>query len=130
MSSFLWFVLELCIHKEGFIESMHICATGFGCCQQLEEMDYDARLGAYRRLTTPQWRHLPACGTTALLLRSLRDLRDGSDLAIRHAASQALQAFICTLSVPCESFEIIHAPCLYAHGIIDADERSADSALQ
>ncbi|KAK9808411.1 hypothetical protein WJX73_001754 [Symbiochloris irregularis] len=64
---------------------------------QLEEMDYDARLGAYRQLASPLWQSLPSCGATALLLRSLRDLRNGSDLAIRHAASQALQAFISAL---------------------------------
>ena len=65
---------------------------------QLEEADYDTRLGGYRRLSASVWASLPDAGAMALLQRSLRDLRDGSDLALRHAASQALLRFISTLS--------------------------------
>lgn len=60
-------------------------------CVQIDEIDYDSRLAAYRRLTPEAWSDVLACGGTPILLqRCFQDLRNADDLALRHAAAQAL----------------------------------------
>lgn len=62
---------------------------------QIEELDYDARLGAYRRLDPSYWDSLVASGASAIVLqRCFLDLRNADDLALRHAAAQAIDRFI------------------------------------
>ena len=68
---------------------------------QIDELDYEARLGAYRQLTVQKWRQLAHEGAAALLLgHALADLRNPDDLALRHAAAQALDRFLENLRPP------------------------------
>lgn len=61
---------------------------------QIDELDYERRMAAYSRLTPATWQSLSARQAAPLLHTSLHDLRNGDDLALRHAASQALSRFI------------------------------------
>ena len=56
---------------------------------QVDEPDYDARLGAYAELVPGAWADLGARRAPPLLHAALADLRRPEDLALRHAASQA-----------------------------------------
>ncbi len=57
--------------------------------RQVDEPDYDARLGAYAELVPGAWADLGARRAPPLLHAALADLRRPEDLALRHAASQA-----------------------------------------
>lgn len=62
---------------------------------QIEGLDHDARLAAYRKLNPSFWASVVSYGGAALLLQKcFQDLRNPDDLALRHAAAQALQRFI------------------------------------
>lgn len=66
---------------------------------QIEGLDYDARLAAYRRLDTTMWTAMASKGGAALILhRCFLDLRNPDDLALRHAAAQALQRCVQAVS--------------------------------
>ena len=56
----------------------------------MEALDYDARLGAYSRLLPGTWAGMAPVQALPLLHACLHDLRNGDDLALRHAASQVL----------------------------------------
>ena len=55
---------------------------------QLDEPDYDARMGAYQRLLPAAWAGMARWQALPLLHHSLADLRNADDLALRHAAAQ------------------------------------------
>ena len=64
---------------------------------QVDEVDYEARLAAYRQLQPATWRSIVAAaagGAAVLLQRCFLDLRNGDDLTLRHAAAQALARFL------------------------------------
>lgn len=62
---------------------------------QIEGLDYDARLAAYRKLDPAFWQSITTEGGAPLVLqRCFLDLRNADDLALRHAAAQALDRFI------------------------------------
>ena len=62
---------------------------------QIEGLDYDARLAAYRKLDPTTWEAIALKGGAAIILqRCFLDLRNADDLALRHAAAQALDRFI------------------------------------
>lgn len=62
---------------------------------QIEGLDYDARLAAYRKLDPAFWQSIAIKGGAPLVLqRCFLDLRNADDLALRHAAAQALDRFI------------------------------------
>ena len=62
---------------------------------QIEGLDYDARLAAYRKLDPATWEEIIQKGGAQLILqRCFLDLRNAEDLALRHAAAQALDRFI------------------------------------
>lgn len=79
-------------------DCIQLRADGLHACVQLDEPDYDQRLAAYRQLQAGAWRSFPHAGACALLHRCLRDLREASDLPLRHAASQALGHFVSSLT--------------------------------
>ncbi|EFJ49017.1 hypothetical protein VOLCADRAFT_104545 [Volvox carteri f. nagariensis] len=56
----------------------------------LDEVDYDRRLAAYGSLTAAAWGDMDRLQALPLLLTSLYDLRNASDLALRQAAAAAL----------------------------------------
>ena len=55
---------------------------------QLDEADYDARMGAYQRLLPAVWAGMARWQALPLLHHVLADLRNADDLALRHAAAQ------------------------------------------
>jgi hypothetical protein len=59
---------------------------------QVDALDYDARLSAYARLLPGAWAGMAPVQALPLLHAALHDLRNGDDLALRHAASQVLPA--------------------------------------
>lgn len=61
---------------------------------QVDEPDYDARLGAYAELTEATWAALGPARAPPLLHQCLADLRRAEDLALRHGASQALSRLV------------------------------------
>lgn len=61
---------------------------------ELDEADYERRGRAYSELTQERWTTLGALSAAPLLHQCACDLRNGDDLALRHAASQALSYFI------------------------------------
>ena len=62
---------------------------------QIEGLDYDARLGAYRKLDPESWKDIASKGGAPIILqRCFLDLRNADDLALRHAAAQALDRYI------------------------------------
>ena len=66
---------------------------------QVDELDYDARLAAFRKLNPENWSafiHKDTCHV--LLYRAFLDLQSASDLALRHASAQALAHFISSAS--------------------------------
>ena len=64
---------------------------------QVDELDYDARLAAYRSLTPENWNTFVGSRASILLLhRVFLDLQSIDDLALRHAAAQALSNFVKT----------------------------------
>ena len=65
----------------------------------MDELDYDARLAAFRKLNPENWSafiHNDTCHV--LLYRAFLDLQSASDLALRHASAQALAHFISSAS--------------------------------
>ncbi len=73
---------------------MHPTQERVGCAAQVDEPDYDARLGAYAELVPAAWARLGAARALPLLHHCLADLRRPDDLALRHAASQALSRLV------------------------------------
>ncbi|PSC76593.1 small subunit processome component 20-like protein [Micractinium conductrix] len=61
---------------------------------EIDEMDYEKRMAAYACLTPDAWAAMAARQAAPLLHTCLHDLRNADDLALRHAASQALARFI------------------------------------
>jgi len=57
---------------------------------EVDEADYDARMGAYALLTPEKWTALSMLAGAPLVQHCARDLRNADDLALRHAAAQAL----------------------------------------
>jgi len=55
---------------------------------QLDEADYDARMGAYQQLLPAAWAGMARWQALPLLHHVLADLRNADDLALRHAAAQ------------------------------------------
>ena len=84
-----------------------VCCSDRQACTrlQLEEPDYDQRLQAHKQLTEARWASLLPAAACALLYRCLRDMRDATDLALRHAASQSLDRFVSTLSSAADTSE-------------------------
>lgn len=60
----------------------------------MDALDYDARLTAYSRLLPGAWAGMAPVQALPLLHAALHDLRNGNELALRHAASQVLH-FAC-----------------------------------
>ncbi|PRW58885.1 small subunit processome component 20-like protein [Chlorella sorokiniana] len=61
---------------------------------EIDELDYERRMAAYSRLLPAAWQPLSVRQAAPLLHTCLHDLRNAEDLALRHAASQALSRFI------------------------------------
>jgi U3 small nucleolar RNA-associated protein 20 len=61
---------------------------------ELDEPDYDARMAAYSRLKPDVWAGATPLSLPPLLHTCLRDLKNGDDLALRHAAAQGLARFV------------------------------------
>jgi Down-regulated in metastasis len=55
---------------------------------QVDEVDYDTRLGAYGQLTVAFWSGVPPWAAMPLAHHCFRDLRNADDLALRHASAQ------------------------------------------
>jgi U3 small nucleolar RNA-associated protein 20 len=60
----------------------------------IDDVDYEARTAAYAQLTPAAWAALSPLAAPPLLQHAARDLRNGDDLALRHAAAQALGHFV------------------------------------
>jgi U3 small nucleolar RNA-associated protein 20 len=60
----------------------------------IDEPDYDARIKCHTKLKPDYWAQVPPIVLPALLQHCLKELRNGDDLALRHAGSQALFHFI------------------------------------
>ena len=92
--------LGLCnlAEAEGIFEEARLCKQSDvspPLVAQVDEVDYEARLAAYRQLQPATWRSIGAAGGAAVLLqRCFLDLRNGDDLTLRHAAAQALARFL------------------------------------
>ncbi|KAL4434124.1 hypothetical protein ABPG75_000565 [Micractinium tetrahymenae] len=61
---------------------------------EIDELDYERRMAGYSRLLPDAWQPMAARQATPLVHTCLHDLRNADDLALRHAASQALSRFI------------------------------------
>ncbi|KAK9818396.1 hypothetical protein WJX72_012002 [[Myrmecia] bisecta] len=62
--------------------------------REVDELDYDARLAAYAQLLPSTWAGFGRLEALPLLHHCLHDLRNADDLALRHAAAQALARFV------------------------------------
>ncbi|KAK9863125.1 hypothetical protein WJX84_001609, partial [Apatococcus fuscideae] len=60
----------------------------------VDEVDYDRRIDAYGKLHMKFWSLSTPLQATLLLHRCLADLRNSSDLSLRHASAQALARFV------------------------------------
>ncbi len=65
---------------------------------QLDEADYDARMGAYQRLLPAAWAGMARWQALPLLHHCLADLRNADDLALRHAAAQVHLHDFCSIT--------------------------------
>lgn len=71
---------------------------------QIDQVDYEARLAAFRQLTPEKWREvLAAGGVHALIHRAFVHLRSGDDLALRHAAAHALTKLLQAVAGACSA---------------------------
>lgn len=61
---------------------------------ELDEPDYDVRIASYRKLTPTLWSSISIVAGAPLVQHCARDLRNNDDLALRHAASQAMMHLI------------------------------------
>eukprot|EP00887_Chlorella_sp_A99_P000887 scaffold5.g887.t1 len=60
----------------------------------IDELDYESRLAAYAQLLPTAWAGLAPPQAAPLLHHCFHDLRNAGDLALRHAAAQALARFV------------------------------------
>ena len=70
---------------------------------ELDEPDYEARMAAYGKLTVDTWSGLSVLSAAPLVQHCARDLRNGDDLALRHAAAQSLSELIDAAGVEANS---------------------------
>lgn len=61
---------------------------------ELDEPDYESRMSAYGKLTVATWSELTFLAAAPLVQHCARDLRNPDDLALRHAAAQALAELV------------------------------------
>ncbi|KAL4860053.1 Small subunit processome component 20 [Chlorella vulgaris] len=61
---------------------------------EIDELDYGRLMAAYSHLTPAAWQPMSLRQAAPLVHHCLHDLRNADDLALRHAASQALSRFI------------------------------------
>lgn len=60
----------------------------------VDEADYDARLASYAELSPSYWAASPPWHAAPLVYAALAELRSADDIALRHAAAQALERLV------------------------------------
>jgi U3 small nucleolar RNA-associated protein 20 len=81
------------------VEELHLAATLFVdlssfSTTEIDEADYETRMAAYTQLNSELWAGLSSLAAAPLVQLCARDLRSIDDLALRHAAAQALSNLI------------------------------------